>query len=425
MVELSNAYMIYKHNKACNKFFGTVFIIIYFIYSGFIPIYGQTAPACNNQIVICPAATVSVCTRGLIGNPQCKFLPAFGFVPGCHTETAFYADDVNCVLNSSISLNLPATNTNAFCKNDKVLCSDGSSPFCTNSNFDPWCINDFPDCCKLRENSLDCNTSYLSCFTGGQGESLGADQFSTISLDVVSNPNLPAIVKLPLTTDELAGRVGVAYRGSNPSFEINLPINIRSLKIRSVDLQDSSSFIYKNIPFTLTKILGNTNKIILGLNLPKGIATGDLRFAINLKGGDSLAGLIQIIKPIDTFTSSKYLRSNKVVSKPIISRIRVRKNKEAILLYLRGKNFVGRKIFFNENNTTMYLEKPSKNPETYATVFPSDLGLVLIERAVSEKREAMKLKFKLTKNLNAKIMAVLVIATPRGIVSKRFVLRSK
>ena len=112
----------------------------------------------------------------------------------------------------------------------------------------------------------------------------------------------------------------------------------------------------------------------------------------------------------------------KEVLKPVISRITVKRDKGAIILLLRGKNFVGKRVFYVIDDTTMIFQ--SESPNTFVTIFPSSLNIELKQKSVSRKGKRMKIKFKVKKEEEL-INAVLVISTPRGIVSKEFVVKPK
>ena len=241
-----------------------------------------------------------------------------------------------------------------------------------------------------------------------------------MNIETELSPVFPGVVETLLTTDEIAQKTGLAYRGSNPSYEIKLPSGSNSTDVVSADIQDSAGTISRNIPFNITKIPDSADKVILTLKLPGNIAIGDLKYALNFSNKTSLTGNIKIID--FARVSSNNLKE---FSKPSISEINVIRHKDnKITLFARGKNFVGRKIFIEENNTSLYFENQPKEPHSSVTIFPKSLNTEIIERSVSKDKKTIKIKFKFASNTKGTIHAVLVVATPRGIASKGFLIRN-
>lgn len=306
-----------------------------------------------------------------------------------------------------------------YCFNEEVVCDNGF-PACLDKNFSLTCVNFIPDCCKKKFGFLDCRPELLACVESSE-DGLGIDRFNTIDVSVVSSPNLPDIVQLPLVVDELQGKVGFAFSGSSPSFEIKLPVNDPNLRIVSVDLKDSTGKAFENVPFVNTNISGTFENLILSLNIPETVSPGGLRFALGLNNSNSVAGLINIINPFEVqeFFGEKL----KDVFKPEINRVFLLRDDGAITLILRGKHFVGKKIFYKNGELTSFLEKSKNDPITQVTILPSNLDLKIIERRVLDKGRTMKIKLKPPQILKRKVKAVLVISTPSGITSKSFVIK--
>lgn len=249
--------------------------------------------------------------------------------------------------------------------------------------------------------------------SGGQVTSV-----SNLDIDVLSSPKLPDFVEVPPIGDKLTKRIGIAYTGSNPSFEARLKNSKTLGDVKSVDLLDSQGMAFNDIPFNIINIAGDQNKIILTLTLPEDIATGEATFILNQADMTTLSGQIQVID----FFKTKIQNKKILIGPPEISRLKVSRGNDNFIFHITGKSFVGRKIVYVEDNTTKFLETPPDNPNTYVTIFPASLGATVNKRVVSENGKSMKIKITLGKKLQTKTTAVLVISTPRGIVSKKFIL---
>lgn len=306
----------------------------------------------------------------------------------------------------------------SFCFNEEVVCDSGF-PTCLEKSFSLTCVNNIPDCCKKKFDHLECRPELLTCVP--KSDSLTIDRFNTVDLDVVTTPKLPEIVQLPLVVDAFRGRVGFTFNGSNPSFEIKLPVDDPNLKIVSVDLRDSNSMAFENVPFVTNNIKGTFKNLILSLNIPESVSKGELRFALNLNNSNSVTGIIQVINPFEVqeFFGEKI----KEVLKPEINRIFLLRDNGTLTLILKGKNFVGKKIFFKDGDITSFLEKSKNDPITQVSVLPSNLNLEIQERKVFNKGIIMRVKLKLPQIIPKNTNVVIVISTPIGITSKSFVIK--
>ncbi len=262
----------------------------------------------------------------------------------------------------------------------------------------------------------------LSGSTSSSG--LGIDTASRLTIDVISTPKLPDIIQLPLVQDEFIGKIGFAYKGSNPSFEIRTS-KVLTSGITSADIVDKSGARFANIPFAVFKIPGSQDTLILSLTLPDNLTIGEAEFILRLEDGESLTGIINVLNFIDVKTPSS-IKSKQTIEKPVILRLKSHnKDSHKIKLSLRGNNFVGRKIVFEENGAVKFLIQPLHHPNTSVTVYPTGLNLELKRSNVLHNRKSMRIKLRSAEKITGIVPAVLVISTPRGIVSKEFVIRPK
>ena len=266
-------------------------------------------------------------------------------------------------------------------------------------------------------------TTISSSGTATTSGGLGIDAAS-LTIDVLSTPKLPDIIQLPLVRDEFLGKIGFAYRGSNPSFEIRTRTILTS-KITSADIIDKSGTVFANIPFSIFEIPGSQDTLILGLTLPDSLAVGETRFILHVENGESLTGLIDVLDFLDVKTPHS-IKTKKIIEKPVISRLKSHtETSHKIKLRLRGDSFVGRRVVFEENGVVQFLIRPRNDPNTSVTVYPRDLNLELRRSSVVHNRKIMRIRLRSTEKITTPVNAVLVIATPRGIVSKEFTIRPK
>jgi len=106
--------------------------------------------------------------------------------------------------------------------------------------------------CKVENNFFE-----GTCLSSDR---LGIDELKF--LQIVSTPKLPDIIELPLVQDEFIGKIGYAFPGSNPSFEVQLSFTPLEFNALSVDLVDSSGMTFSNIPFKITDINDTFDRFI-------------------------------------------------------------------------------------------------------------------------------------------------------------------
>ena len=384
--------------------------------------------SCVEGIVTCDNGLVPVCSDPTFV-PQC-----LGGVPD---------NPIECCKSNGISfecmVEIPTCQNVAFAPPEtsdpssvvKTFCEDGVA-FCKGSNIPvtcgdpllfPKCLpsggtTDHVECCESRGDSIYCRPEVpLICPTDASLE-----KFQTVNIDVVSNPELPDIIDPPLITDEFLGRAGIAYVGAVASFEIKLPEGDPDLTVVSIDIKDSTEFIFNNVPFIVTAIEGQPEKLILELRLPDSIAPGEARFALNLSDRSFLVGVVEIVRALDIATFKSSGADVKFISKPRISRVSVKKNKkkDTISLTVKGKNFVGSTFLIQEGENFNLIENTVASQSTVVTLFPSSLNARLTKVSVSKGGKRLKVKYDLPGDVEDKIKASLVVSTPAGTTSKLF-----
>lgn len=267
----------------------------------------------------------------------------------------------------------------------------------------------------MHGQNVSCDIVDTSSTSGGTAIS----PVSSLDVDILASPNLPDFVDIPPVGDKSTTKFGIAYIGSNPSFEARLKGESPDLNIKSVDLNDSQGKSFSNIPFSVIGVSNSPGKIILTLTLPETVAKGRATFILNTANMDMLNGEIEGIN----FFQTKIPGKKKNVGEPVISRLSVKKSSDEIVIDVSGRGFVGRKMFYEDGNTTKYVENPKDSPNTFVTVFPSSLNPEVVKTVVSSGGGNAKIKLKLQEKLQEVARAVLVIATPRGIVSRQFDLK--
>ena len=379
---------------------------------------------CSGSIVLCNNGLTPVCSQSDY-EPTC--LPAFG------------DNIINCCRNNGISLYCQAempvcksvtpsssssggVRVSTFCKDGFAYCSSGSFATCVDLSYTPRCLAEGSvECCKENDNSLYCRPEIaLSCPVS----SPQAGKFEIVNLDVVSNPKLPAIVELPLITDEFANITGIAHIGSSTAFEVRLPASKPKLTVTSVDLKDSSGFIFYDVPFLSSEIPGQPDKLIIKVTLPDSIKEGETRFDLNFNDGSFDTGVIEIIKP--TSIAAFKANSNKVqtLGKPRITKVSVSRNKNKFFIAVKGRNFVGRRLLIKEGDVFNLVENPKGVMHTSVTIFPSSLNPDISKTVVSKNGKILRVKFSIPSDVEKKTKANLVLSTPAGEASQVFTINS-
>lgn len=329
------------------------------------------------------------CTWSVCGNNCC--------VAGCcESNPLVCSGSPECLNNSSSSANTQSgTNTS----------SDS-----TTNEFSPPSIVEPPIFISPPFDTTTINTNTSSAPPGK-----GVPTFVEIS----SASTFPQIVELPLVSEEFTGASVFAYPDSNPSFEVNLPTDQIKSTVLYVHLKDSKDNIFQNIPFSVTNVPSIPGKIILSLKLPEQISTGKLQFTLFLHTGKSIHGFINIIAPMNIQNPE----TNLVLDKPEIVNISEIKSDGSISLLIKGKNFVGNRIQVTTDLNDIINLNSLGGPQTTVTIFPSNLNMKAEKLNISRNSNQMEVKCPIAETPPEITDAVVVITTPRGIVSKQFKLK--
>lgn len=412
------------------------FILLALFLQSLTPLYSATSSNglfCSGSSVSCTSGFVPSCSDPnykptCIGSPDssidcCKNT---GFSLDCKSELPV----CKAAPSSSSSSSSGSVSIKAYCLNDMVYCSSGFPAGCLDISYTPTCLQGSPstaiECCKNNGISLYCRTDLLlDCPLVSDSLDL---KFKTINISVVSNPKLPDVIELPLVSDAFVSRAGFAYVGSNPSFEIKLPTGDSKTTVATVDLKDSSDFIFNAIPFSVTPISGQPEKYILSLSIPDSVKEGESRFALNLSDGTFLSGVIYIFAPLDISVFKGKSIKTKQIAKPLVTRLSINKSKNNIILNIRGINFLGRSFLYKDSSVSdgdegTLIKSPKGISNSTVTIFPSSLKAEIKKITVSSNRKQMKVNFKLPLGLDKKTNSIIVISTPTGIASRLFTLK--
>ena len=151
--------------------------------------------------------------------------------------------------------------------------------------------------------------------------------------------------------DENVGRIGFAFPGSNPSYELETSTTPKSeaINITSINIKDSSGMTFSNIQFTTTDIPSLSDKFILSIDIPKDISTGTATVTLTLASGKQLNAILEIIDPL--LVSVKTIRNQKKrdIRRLQIDKVSIHKQGTMISITLEGNNFVNRQIFFDKD----------------------------------------------------------------------------
>ncbi len=288
------------------------------------------------------------------------------------------------------------------------VCSSSGSPTCE--------LLGLP-LCKLEDQFSD-----GTCLLGRGGLEIDEAEF----LEIVSTPKLPKIIELPLVTDEFVGKIGFAYIGSNPSFEVKLSFIPEEINVVSVDLEDSDGNRFENIPFKVTNVPSSNDRFIFTITIPDEMLPGESNVTLHFADGKELTGIIQIIDPYDVEIVTIRNPIRKDIGKPVINRIIVIKRGRRMMLRVRGFNFASRKILYAQDDEINFSRnKQAPDPHTSVTIYPSDLHSNIKKRIVRKRSKFMRIHFILPERITEVTDSVLVIATPEGITSASFLIKPK
>lgn len=310
-----------------------------------------------------------------------------------------------------------------FCQDGRVFCTSGGTAFCSDPSFETTCfdslspqfINGQPDCCRdMKKPAFDCRSEFLVC------PSLESGDPNELNLTITGGPTFPEIVTLPVTPDNLDGSADVAYRGSNPSFQIRLPTEFNTSVI-SVDVVDSTNIAFNNLAFQVTEDLNDPNIIVVGVILPENVALGAANLFVNLGDGKSVGVPFQVIDFLN-IQASLNKKNTKLanVAEPVVNKSSERGSKKKSKIVLMGQHFVGDRVFVQETDGSTTFFDNDGIPFTSVNVLPSDLGLRVTKVAINKRGTKLTTMIRLDERLPSnRTDVVIVTTTPRGIVSEK------
>ncbi len=226
----------------------------------------------------------------------------------------------------------------------------------------------------------------------------------SLELPAPQNTNSLSLDKLPIL---------VTYVGSNPSFQIKLP---KDVDIVSVSLKDFKNHIVESIKYSA--IQNKTkNKAIITLNIPDFTSIGKAELTLNLSNGLKLIGEINIISFVD-FSNIGTDRSTKsrLASTPTINKIVSGMVGNTSTITIKGNDFASNRIRILKNNTETSVNS-TNNIFTTVSIFSNDSELNPTIKSISRNGKDLIIKLDDNNSLNNQSEAVIVISTPRGIVS--------
>jgi len=408
----------------------SIILIICILFQTRLPVCSQSTLTCVDGAASCPSGFVPSCPADITLTPTC--LPAFQDVIECCKSVNFNLDCNPAISPACISGQVSSSSGQAgststpFCSSDKIFCTSGGNASCTNLDFELTCVNDFPDCCKTTNSTLDCDTTVLTCEGGSKEESV---DFNSIDINVLSGPLFPSSITLPTVPISLQDIAGIAYKGSTASFEITLSEANDEINVIAVDLKDSTDFVFKNASFTITDIADNPERKILTLTIPESIALGEVSFA--LKFDDSSVSnqngrIVAFDLPSVTISAGKKGKDKKQILKPVINRVKVSKKKSSrkFSLNITGEEFIGGDYFIEQDNITHFIDVSGNEPDTLIAIFPTTLNPKITERKVSKSGRLFKVKFEIDEPLQKDLNAVVSVSTPAGSTSKVFKIKT-
>lgn len=301
------------------------------------------------------------------------------------------------------------------------LCTHGANFVCSSSGIPTCELLGLPSC---KNNNV---------YTPGTCSRRGILNLDSLGVEITFALSFPDVIQLPLNNDEFVGKIGFAFPGSNPSYEIKTLTTNSNIEVSSVDLTDNAGMIFENISFEIIKLDGLENEFILTVIIPEEISEGKAAFTLNLTSGEQLTGEIQIINSLNDLEIITIKNPNKRTSidKPEIDKLISKASGKKMSLILKGKNFVSRQIFYTSEdsggglsgNEELFVINPdTPDPHTAITIFPSSLNAKVTKRIVKKNGKLMKVFIKFSKKITKRTEAVIVVVTPEGITSKSFVI---
>ena len=338
----------------------------------------------------CPAGTSPVCLFSPPASPVCKI-----------------NSDVSARIESSQSTNKSREEiiVNGSCQNAIPLCNSNNIPTCP-TGFRYTCSSSgIPTCTEVPGVPLAlCNNNgVLSFGTCTQAQSFNPD----INVSIITNPNFPGSIELPLVKDEFLGKVGFAFKNpsqsTNPSFEINTSLPLIDTEILSLELVGSDGTRFNNVLFSILATPDPTVSV-LTLVLPPSLQEGEAVFILNKTNGEVLSGIIEVIVTDNNSPS------------PAIRHVFARTVRNKVTLTVKGSNFSRSRVALRENKNQKLQLNP--NGSTEITIFPKSLNIE--PEILQSGKNLLKLRFDLPENVTGQTLGVLIISSPGGIVSTPF-----
>jgi len=303
--------------------------------------------------------------------------------------------------------------SSAVCLGAKVICGGDFKPVCSDMSFTPSCESGIPSCCGEQFSIRFCDKTKFSC---GFDPDIAPN--TTLSVQILSGPEIPSIVSKNEANTDIVGVSGFAFVGSNPSFELGLKQTIKKLKIASIDIDDVSGMIFKKIPFEVIGISKDKNREVVIFSLPKDIKPGLAEFTLNIKGKNSLVGFLEIID----FVDFKNEENDELSDKPQITSASAQIRSNAIKLTISGKNFAEENALI-KNAANQFVQSTLSAPNTTISVLPGSITANLQSVEVSGKGTKISARFITDKQIRKEKEIVIIVSTPRGSDSYKLVLR--
>ena len=301
----------------------------------------------------------------------------------------------------------------ATCFDGKVVCTNDFTPVCSDLLYKPSCDGGIPVCCGEIFSIMVCDKTKLSC-----NLSPNIPPNTILEVEILSGPTIPDIVELPTVDSQFANAVGFAYPSSKSSFALGIKKTKKNLKIDSVNLEDSTGKTFMDIPFMVIDIPRDKNRKIITLTIPKDISPGQSSYILNLKGGNTLSGILEIVN----FLNFKNESDGKDVGEPEVNDVNVRINSNIINLSISGNNFAEEDALI-ETKSGSFEENPNSSLNTTISIISASVGVNLQTLSVLNKGTKINAKFVASNKIKKDTRAVLVISTPRGTTSFPIVLR--
>ena len=280
--------------------------------------------------------------------------------------------------------------------------------------------------------------------TSSSSSSSGGITPDDLGFNIITNPAFPeGVVKMPVIPDAFIGTVGIGFPGSNPGYQISadVPIpggivaeGVPALDIVSIDIIDSASVEFLNIPFALLPVPDHLTEFILELDLPDGVAEGTAQVIIHLADESTLLGLLEVIPKAEDL-KLVIMASNPTTDKtrkpidlePTIKRLDINKKNECFTARFTGNGFIHRNVKVLKDGSLVYYSNGERpNPLTLLTVLPNDLNVVEVVRSVRQVSRLFRAKVcfepqnegDATADIDAPTDVTFVITTPLGSVTK-------